>query len=153
MRRFFLTVVLLAAALATAFGQETVRLDLDRTLQLAKDSSLVVRRYLSEYDISRYNYLSWKASRLPQFMLESTPLQFERYMTRRYLSDQDIDTYREQKYIYSQAGVTARQAVAPLGGEFYVSSQMGFMRTFGDTGQNQFMSIPFAMGYKQDLLF
>ena len=153
MRRLFLTIVLLAASLTAALGQEAVRLDLERTLQLAKDSSLVVRRYLSEYDISRYNYLSWKASRLPQFSLESTPLQFERYMTRRYLSDQDVDIYREQKYIYSEAGITARQAVAPLGGEFYMTSQMGYMRTFGDTGQNQFMSIPIAMGYKQDLIF
>lgn len=153
MRRLLLTIVLLAGTLAPAIGQQTVRLDLDRTLQLAKDSSLVVRRYLSEYDVSRYNYLSWKASRLPQLSLESTPLQFERYMTRRYLSEQDVDTYRQQRYIYSEAGVTASQAVSPLGGEFYVTSQLGYMRTFGSTGQNQFMSIPFAMGYKQDLLF
>jgi outer membrane protein TolC len=39
------------------------------------------------------------------------------------------------------------------GGYFYGSTQLGFLRTFGDQNQTQFMTVPVAVGYKQDLLF
>ena len=142
MRRFILSIAFLVAALASAFAQQSVRLDLDRVVQLAKDSSLVVRRYQSEFDASLFSFRSWQASLKPQLTLDATPLQFERYMTRRYLSDADVDIYRQQRYLYSDAGVTARQTVTPLGGELYMTSQLGFLRTFGDTGSSQFMTIP-----------
>ena len=36
---------------------------------------------------------------------------------------------------------------------FYGSTQIGYMTTFGDQNQTQFMTIPISVGYKQDLLF
>ena len=39
------------------------------------------------------------------------------------------------------------------GGQFYGSTQFGYLRTFGEQNQTQFMTIPIAVGYKQDLLF
>lgn len=144
----------LTALLATvpAAAQKVV-LDLGQTVNLATGSSLPVQKYQSLYDASRYAYLSWEASRKPQFLLESTPVMYERYMTRRYLSEQDIDIYRQQRYLYSQAGITATQVFEPLGGQFYGSTQLGWLKTFGEESQSQFMTVPLAVGYKQDLLF
>ena len=130
-----------------------VVLDLERTVCLATDSSLVVQKYQSVYDASRYQYLSWQASRKPQFSLESTPVMYERYMTQRYLSTENIDVYRQQRMFYSQAGITATQTMEPWGGQFYGSTQLGYLRTFGDQNQTQFMTVPIKVGYKQDLLF
>jgi outer membrane protein TolC len=139
--------------LSTAYAQQHVVLDLDRTVRLATDSSLSAQRYQSVYDISRYQYLSWQASRKPQFTLESTPVSYERYMTRRYLSNEDIDVYRQQRVLYSQAGISATQTMESWGGYFYGSTQLGYLRTLGDQNQTQFMTIPISVGYKQDLLF
>lgn len=130
-----------------------VVLDLDLTIRLATDSSLAVQKYQSSYDVSRYKYLSWQASRKPQLGLESTPVMYQRYMTQRYLSDEDIDVYRQQRMLYSQAGISATQIVEPWGGQIYGSTQLGYLRTFGDQNQTQFMTVPITIGYKQDLLF
>ena len=74
-------------------------------------------------------------------------------MTQRYLSMEDIDVYRQQRMLYSQAGITATQTMEPWGGLFYGSTQLGYLRTFGDQNQTQFMTIPITVGYKQELLF
>ena len=147
--------ILIAFLIVTfsAVAQQRVTLDLDRTVRLATDSSLSARKYQSVYDASRYQYLSWQASRKPQFSLESTPVMYERYMTQRYLSEEDIDVYRQQRMLYSQAGITASQVMEPWGGEFYGSTKLGYLRTFGDQNQTQFMTIPISVGYRQDLLF
>lgn len=138
---------------ATASAQQKVVLDLDRTVRLATDSSLSAQKYQSVYDATHYQYLSWQASRKPQFALESTPVSYERYMTQRYLSAEDIDTYRQQRMFYSQAGISATQTMERWGGQFYGSTQLGYLRTFGDQNQTQFMTVPISFGYKQDLLF
>ena len=137
----------------TGFAQQKVVLDLERTVRLATDSSLTAQKHQSVYDISRYQYLSWVATRKPQISLEATPFLHERYMTQRYLSFENIDEYRMQQDIYSQAGITITQAMEPWGGEFYGSSKFGFLRTFGEVSQNQFMTVPIAVGYRQNLLF
>lgn len=139
--------------LSIAQAQQRVVLDLDRTVRLATDSSLSAQRYQSVYNVSHYQYLSWQASRKPQFALESTPAMYQRYMTQRYLSAEDIDEYRQQRMFYSQAGITATQTMEPWGGQFYGSTQLGYLRTFGDQNQTQFMTVPVTVGYKQDLLF
>ena len=131
----------------------TVVLDLDRTLRLATDSSLAAQKYQSVFDVSRYQYLAWQASRKPQISLESTPVLYERYMTQRYLSAENIDVYRQQRMFYSQGGITATQTMERWGGQFYGATQIGYLRTFGDQNQTQFMTVPISVGYKQELLF
>lgn len=137
----------------TSSAQQKILLDLERTVRLATDSSLTAQKYQSSYDISRYKYLSWQASRKPQIALESTPVMYQRYMTQRYLSDEDIDVYRQQRMFYSQAGISASQTMESWGGQFFGSTQLGYLRTFGDQNQTQFMTVPISIGYKQDLLF
>lgn len=136
-----------------ANAQQRVVLDLDRTVRLATDSSLAAQKYQSSYDVSRFQYLSWQASRKPQLALESTPVSYQRYMTQRYISEEDLDVYRQQRMFYSQAGIKATQNMESWGGQFYGSTQLGYLRTFGEQNQTQFMTVPISFGYKQDLLF
>ena len=133
-------------------SQHTVRLDLDRTISLATDSSYSAQKYQSVYDASLFNFLSWQASRKVQISLESSPVQYERYITQRYVSEDDVDIYREQRMLYSQAGIHAEQPIEMLGGSLYGSTQLGYMRTFGSSSATQFMTVPISIGYKQDLL-
>ena len=153
MKKSLLIFLVCHLSLFTASAQQRVVLDLDRTVRLATDSSLSVQKYQNVFYASQHRYLSWMASRKPQLLLESTPVKYERYMTQRYISYEDIDEYRQQRLLYSQAGINATQTMEPWGGQFYGTTQLGFTRTFGDQNQNQFMTIPISVGYKQDLLF
>ena len=155
-RKYGLVIVLLSTIhcqLSTVHAQQRVVLDLDRTVRLATDSSLSAQKYQSSFDVSRFQYLSWQASRKPQLALESTPVSYQRYMTQRYISEEDLDVYRQQRMFYSQAGISATQSMESWGGQFYGSTQLGYLRTFGDQNQTQFMTVPITFGYKQDLLF
>lgn len=38
-----------------------------------------------------------------------------------------------------------------LGGTFYLDSELGFMRNFGDDANNQFTTVPIRLGYQQSL--
>ena len=152
-RFLFWIIVLTLLAYDSVYAQQKLVLDLERTVRLATDSSLTAQKCQSIYDISRYQYLSWLATRKPQISLESTPIMYEQYMTQRYLSVENIDAFRMQQDLYSQAGITITQAMEPFGGEFYGSTQLGYLHTFGENSMNQFMTIPIAVGYRQNLLF
>ena len=153
MKRILLCLYLCVAAVLSSTAQSHLVLNIDRTVQMATDSSLQVRRYRSDFLSSRYLYLSWEASRKPQISLSSIPVMFEQYMTRRYLSDEDLDVYRQQRLFYTEAGLSFSQTMEPFGGQFYGSSQLGYLHTLGNTVQQQWMTVPLALGYRQDLLF
>ncbi|MGN0280816.1 MAG: TolC family protein [Prevotella sp.] len=152
MRRIATIITLLATTLVVE-AQRTVRLDLERTVALATDSSLSADKYRSVLDISRFEHLSWQASLKPQLTLSSTPLQYEQYMVQRYISEEDRDTYREQQMLYSEANIGLTQQIEPLGGTFYANTGLGFLHTFGNGEKySQFSTVPIKVGYKQSLL-
>ena len=150
MRYIGIIVSLLIAT--TAEAQRSVTLDLERTVALATDSSLSADKYRSVLEANRFEHLSWLASRKPQLALSSTPLQYERYMVQRYISDEDRDTYREQQMLYSEASLGLTQQIESLGGTLYASTGLGFLHTFGNgTNYNEFTTVPIKVGYKQSL--
>ena len=76
MKKILLILFTFHFSLLTSSAQQKIVLDLERTVRLATDSSLSAQKYQSVYDASRYRYLSWQASRKPQFALESTPVMY-----------------------------------------------------------------------------
>ena len=135
-----------------ALGQQTLRLNLERTITLANDSSLSAFRYQNMYLSGYWQYRSYKAARLPSLMLNMTPARYNRYITQRYDSQQDLDVYREQQMYSAGAGLNLAQNFDPLGGTFYIDTQLDYMRNFGDNTSTQFSSVPFRIGYEQNLI-
>ncbi len=133
-------------------AQHKVRLDLQRTIGLATDSSLTAYRYQSVYLSGYWTYRAYKAARLPSLTLEMTPAKYYRYITQRYDSQADRDLYREQQMFNSAATVEVEQNVDWLGGTLYASSSLNYLRNFGETTYTQYSSVPFQLGYTQDLL-
>ena len=148
----FKTVAILVLFHLSAFSQQTVKLDLERTVQLATDSSVTADRYRSVFYEAHYAWLSWKASRRPQVELKTTPLHYEQEMIQRYVSDTDNDVFRQQKLLMVSADVNAEQIMERWGGSFYAKTGIAYLGNFGDINQNQFATIPIRVGYKQDLL-
>lgn len=133
-------------------AQTVLKLDLEKTITMANDSSLSAFRFQNMYLSGYWEYRSYKAARLPSLKLNMTPAQYYRNITRRYDSGQDIDVYREQQMFSAGAGLNLAQNFDLLGGTFYVDTQLDYMRNFGDSKSNQFSTVPFRIGYQQDLL-
>lgn len=133
-------------------AQQVLRLDLKRIIALANDSSLSAFRYQNMYLSGYWEYRSYKAARLPSLSLNLTPAQYYRYITQRYDSQADIDVYREQQMFSAAAGLSLVQNFDLLGGTFYVDTQLDYLRNFGDANSTQFSTVPFRIGYQQDLL-
>ena len=146
------TVLLLFCTALTASAQQPVRLDMERVFQLATDSSVTADRYRSVFQEANFTWLSWMAGRKPQIALSSTPLQYEQYMTQRYVSDTDNDEYREQKRLMSSVNLQAQQVMERWGGSLYASTGLAYLGNYGDFIQHQFATTPVRVGYRQELI-
>jgi len=120
---------------------------LPQIIELAKDSSLTAFRYKNMYMSSVWTYKTYKANRLPSLTLNLTPVSYNRQLISRYDSENDIDVYRQQKSYSAGAGLTLSQNFDPLGGTFYVSTNLDYLRYFGANTYNQYSTVPFMIGY------
>ena len=133
-------------------AQQTVKLNLQRTIELANDSSLSAFRYQNMYLSGYWEYRTYKAHRLPSLTLNLMPAQYYRYITQRYDSNTDMDVYREQQMFSAGGGLSIQQNFDLTGGTFYMESDLEYMRNFGEMKSTQYSSVPFRVGYSQSLL-
>ena len=138
--------------LAPFAAGQTIELSLERTIQLAADSSLEAFRSKNLYLSGYWEYRNYKAERLPSLTLNLTPAQYYRDITRRYDSEADLDVYRKQQSFYASGSLNVTQNFDLLGGSFYIDSDLGYMRSFGEQDYNQFTTVPIRIGYSQDLI-
>ena len=150
--RYINLCILACLLVVSSKAQQTVRLDLKQTIELANDSSLSAFRYQNMYLSGYWEYRSYKAARLPSLTLNLNPAQYYRYITQRYDSNTDMDVYRELQMFSAGAGLTIQQNFDLTGGTFYIESDLDYMRNFGDNKSTQFSSVPFRVGYSQSLL-
>lgn len=146
---------LLIAGVACSLGlraQESIKLDLQRAITLANDSSLEAFRTQNMYLSGYWAYRTYKANRLPSLTLDITPAQYNRDITKRYDSEQNLDVYRNQQSFYAYGNLAIRQNFDLTGGTFFLDSELGYMRSFGDNSTTQFNSIPLRLGYSQSLI-
>lgn len=127
-------------------------LTLDQTIGLACDSSLSAHRIKNTYLSQYWSYRAYKAARLPSLSLSMTPIRYDRTFKTRYDSQTNQDVYRQQQSLYSYGNLSLSQNVDLTGGTFYLDSELGYVRNFGMTSNHQFSTVPFRVGYSQQLL-
>lgn len=147
-----LLIVIMLCGIFTLSAQKTITMDLERTIQLANDSSLSAFRSKNMYMSSYWEFRTHKAERLPSLSLHMTPLRYNRDFTRRYDSQEDIDVYRRQQSLYTYGSLAIQQNLDITGGTFFVDSELGYLHNFGDMMRSQFNSVPIRVGYRQDLI-
>jgi hypothetical protein len=132
-KTYLCAVLFIAACLPAAVcGQQPLLLTLERTIEIAADSSLEVFRSRNMYLAGYWEHRTYQAQRLPSLSLNLTPAQYYRDITRRYDSTDDIDVYRRQQYYYAYGGLSVKQNFDMLGGSFFLDTDLGYMRNFGD---------------------
>lgn len=132
-------------------AQQPLALSLERTIMLAADSSLEAFRTKNMYLAGYWQFRTYKAGRLPSLTLNLRPAQYNRDITRRYDSQLNKDVYKTQQSFYASGNVGIEQNFDLLGGTFFLDSDLGYMRTFGENSGNQFTTIPIRLGYNQSL--
>lgn len=152
MKKPFIQTLLILACLPVASNAQKLTLTLDRTIEIAADSSLEAFRSKNLYLTGYWQYRTYKADRLPSLTLNLTPTEYYRDITRRYDSESDIDVYRKQQSYYAGGKLEVKQNFDLLGGTFILDSDLGYIRNFGDNAYSQFTSVPIRIGYSQSLL-
>lgn len=133
-------------------AQGKYKLSLQRAIELANDSSLQAFRTENLYWAGYWEYRTYKANRLPSLTLNMTPAEYYRDITKRYDSEQNIDVYRSQRTFSAYGNLSVQQNFDLTGGTFFLNTELGFMRNFGDNTFSQYTSVPMRMGYMQNLI-
>lgn len=148
---------ILAFLMAQTFGataqttEEPIKLTLEEAITTAIDSSLTSLLAQNNFLASYWQYRSYQAERLPSLSFTSTPLQYYQNFVKRYDSQNNIDVYKQQKSIYSSAGLQASQNVPWTGGVLSLETDLDYIRNFGLDKSTQFSSIPVRLRYSQSL--
>lgn len=145
-------ILFMGSLLSIPKAEAQVVLSLDRTIQIAADSSLESYRTKNLYLSGYWQYRTYKAQRLPSLTLNLTPVEYYRDITKRYNSVEDIDEMRKQESFYAGGNIRIVQNFDLLGGTFYIDSDLGYLRNFGDNTNTQISTVPIRVGYSQDLL-
>ncbi|WP_455634776.1 TolC family protein [Parabacteroides sp.] len=127
-------------------------LTLEQTIALAADSALEAFKSKNLYLAGYWEYRSYKANRLPSISLSVVPADYNRGFVSRYNSETNMDFYGLQRSYSASGGLSIEQNLDILGGTFYVTSGLQYMRYLGEQALNQFSAIPISVGYKQELL-
>ena len=88
---------------------------------------------------------------MPSLSLSLTPASYSRYLTQRYDSEQDIDVFREQRSYMASGSLSLTQNFDPIGGTFYIESNVDYLRNFGAVTYNQFTAVPIRIGYQHSM--
>ncbi|PWG78157.1 TolC family protein [Pararcticibacter amylolyticus] len=150
--KFFLLVVI-GASLCNSFvySQNRKKLDLFQCIGIASDSSLQAFIAQNYYQSGYWEYRSYQAARLPSLSLRTIPMQYNRSIVKRYDFQENIDVYRVQQSLYSSGGLILSQNFDLTGGTFFVDSELGFIKSYGNNNNRQFNAVPIRVGYSQAL--
>ena len=146
-----ITASLLSSAIYSQNEKKPVELDLFECIEIASDSSLQAFIAQNYYKSGYWEYRSYKAERLPSLSLKMTPAQYNRNIVKRYDFQENVDVYRTQESLYSSGGLTLSQNFDLTGGTFFVDSELGYIKNYGDNSNKQFNTIPIRIGYSQAL--
>jgi outer membrane protein TolC len=150
-KKILVAVVILLTTYSATAQKDVVKLSLSQAINMATDSSLTAFKYKNQYLSGYWEYRTYKAQRLPSLTLSLTPASYSRYLTQRYDSEQDIDVFREQRSYLASGGLTLMQNFDPIGGTFYIESNVDYLRNFGDVTYNQFTAVPIRVGYSHSM--
>lgn len=151
--KYCLGLFLIAILPLSAVAQQEkviVNLTLDEVIELAHQQSLYSFRAKNMYLSSYWEFRSYKADRLPSLSLSSTPIDYDRSVRSRFISEVEGDKFVSQSYFTSDASVSLQQNVPFTGGVFDVTSSLSRIQNL-DTEGVEYASVPVSIGFTQAL--
>ncbi|GAB6011916.1 TolC family protein [Viscerimonas tarda] len=130
---------------------QPLKLSLQESIEIASDSSLQAFSSRNLYMARYWEYRTFKAGRLPSLSLKTTPIAYDRRFLSRYDSGSNTDIYRQQQSLRSSGNMSISQNFDLTGGTFFIDSELGYLRNFGDNTYSQYTTVPIRIGYSQAL--
>jgi hypothetical protein len=128
-----------------------MELTLDKAIALAADSSLEAFRMKNLFLSGYWEYRTYQAGRLPSLTLD-----LRRHSITEILPEGMIRKvtwmYIVSSSLYAGGSLEMKQNFDLFGGTFFLDSDLGYIRNFGDNTYSQFTSVPVRLGYRQSLL-
>ncbi len=150
MRTFYSTLCLILFVSSNLYGQ-TKQISLQETMRIAADSSIQALKAHKERLEAKFRYQNFKNFHLPNVNLQATPVSYNQVFVKRYDSEQNIDIYRPQQSLNSNGNLSIQQNIGLTGGQFFINSDLGYLKNFGVSTYEQFSSVPLRIGYSQKL--
>lgn len=151
MRKYLIIITLVIHSLSPLFSQEKLHLSLDDVLTLTREQSL--QSFLNQhfYRVDYWAYRSFKADFLPSVNLRANPLGYSNVSRLRYNSVTQTDEFVRTENLTSDMVLEVSQKLAATGGTFFMQSELGRVENFGLNNFTQYSSVPFRIGYQQEL--
>jgi outer membrane protein TolC len=131
-------------------GQQ--QLSLNDAIRIASDSSLAAFKAKNIYLADYWEYRTYLASLKPSLTLNSTLFDYNRSLTKRYNSLTNIDEYREQQSLYTDANASVSQNLPFSGGTLFLNSELSRIQGLGDNSYTQFNAVPLRIGLRQPIM-
>ncbi|GAO30660.1 outer membrane protein TolC [Geofilum rubicundum JCM 15548] len=96
-------------------------------------------------------YRSYRADYLPSVTLRANPLTYSNASQLRYNSLKQTDEFIRTENLSSDLNLIISQKLSATGGTFFVRSELGRIENYGDNPYTQYASVPFRIGYSQQL--
>ena len=130
---------------------DNISLNLDEVVKIASKNSLDAFRYKNMYLASYWQFRYYKADKLPNLSMNTTPLDFNHSRERVYISATNEYQYVQSDYLNSNMSVQLNQKVGLTGGSLFLSSKLGMVKNLGGDVTTSYTSTPVSIGYSQSL--
>jgi outer membrane protein TolC len=151
MRKYFIISVILLSCITTLSSQNMLHLTLDDALGMARQQSLQAFLNQHYYMADYWAYRSYRANLLPSVYLRANPLTYTNASILRYNSLTQTDEFIRSEYLASDMNIGISQNLTLTGGTFFVQSALDRIENFGANSFTQYSSVPFRIGYRQEL--
>ena len=145
---------ILFCSLQMNFAQEPreISLTLESVIQIANQNSLESKSIDFSLHESELNLELYKSELLPRLEIKTNPIEYYRFLTRRYDSENNRDIYRLRQNLTNSVNMSVSQNIPFSGGAVFFDFDLARIRNFGDGSFTQYSATPFKVGYYQSVL-
>jgi outer membrane protein TolC len=151
MKKLLVIITALIMRLTPLYSQGEIRLSLNSALLLAQEQSLQAFLNKHYYMADYWAFKSYLADYRPSVNMVANPIAYSNGSQLRYNSEKKVDEYIRTENISSNINLNVLQKVALTGGTISAQSNLNRIENFGKDGFTQYNSIPFRIGYQQQL--
>jgi len=132
-------------------AQSKIQLSLKSAIKLANDSSIAAFQAQNLFLASYWDYANYEASGKPTLSLNTSPISYNRAITKQFNAVDSSYSYFGQHFLSSSVGLNLNQNIALTGGSISVNSDLNRLQNFGSQASTQYSSSPIWIGLSQPL--
>ena len=135
-------------------GQTKLTLTLSEVIKLSQEQSPQAIRAKHEFRGKYWEYRSYKADRLPNLMLTSTPFNYNQSIVKTTVQDTSGEFVTQSgniKELRSDAELSLNQNINLTGGDLYIKSGLGYIKPISQGRPENFDSKIVSIGIRQPL--